>query len=335
LQQLLAGGRPQVVDGQTLDPHLHLLTVLRRLRRVPGLVEPDYRTGRARFRREMRALAGPVEPVGRVHDFTIDGPGGAIAVRHYVPEAPPTRPLLVYLHGGGFVIGDLDTHDQCCRIICREARIHVLAVDYRLAPEHPFPAAVDDATAALHWARAHAASLGADPARVALGGDSAGGNLTAVVSAAERDRGAPPFVQLLIYPVVDAATDLRPSAALFGEGYFLSNADRAAFSRHYLGARPPSAIDPRLAPLRARDFGGLPPSLVVTAGFDTLRDEGEEYAAALDAAGVDVRLRRFASLGHGFVNMTGITPSAREAMIQIGCELRALLDAAHRSSSAP
>ncbi|HEX8695429.1 MAG TPA: alpha/beta hydrolase [Longimicrobium sp.] len=327
LQARLSGEPPVVVDGQTLDPHVQLVRALRRRRNPWGLCEPTLDEARARYRREAVAFTGRKTPVGAVRDFEIPGGAGPLRVRHYAPPAGEgVAPLTVYLHGGGFTIGDLETHDAPCRILCRDGRVHVLSVEYRLAPEHPFPAALDDTRAALRWARAHAAELGADPARVAVGGDSAGGNLAAVVARLATREGAPPAAQLLIYPPTEDAGRERPSKALFGDGYFLSHADRAAFTHHYLGRTGVAGDDPRVSPLYADDLSGLPPALVVTAGFDLLRDEGEAYAAALRAAGTPARLVRFPGLGHGFVHMTGVTPAARQAMIRIARDWRDLLD---------
>jgi len=320
----LSGEPPVTADGQTLDPHVQLVRALRRKRNPHGLCEPTPEIGRARFRRESLLFGGPRTEVGSVGDLEIPGPGGPLRVRHYAPQFASPRPITVYLHGGGFVIGDLETHDAACRILCRDADVHVLSVDYRLAPEHPFPAALEDAHAALRWARANAAELGGDSARVALGGDSAGGNLTAVVS---RLTGADeaPFAQLLIYPATDSTT-VRPSAAMFGEGYFLSPADRAGFNHHYLHGTGVGVEDWRVSPLLAPDLSGLPPALVVSAGFDMLRDEGEAYAEALRAAGNTVRTMRVSAHGHGFLHMTGVSPAARRAMIDVAREWRALLD---------
>jgi acetyl esterase len=235
----------------------------------------------------------------------------------------------VYLHGGGFVIGDVDTHDEPCRLLCRHAGTHVLSVDYRLAPEHPFPAALDDARAALRWARAHAAALGADASRVAVGGDSAGANLATVAARLAAREGAPPDAQLLVYPPTDGPT-ARPSRALFGDGWFLDRADRDAFMAHYTAGAGVGEEDPRISPLRAADLGGLPPALVVTAGFDILRDEGEAYAAALAAAGTPVRAYGEDALPHGFIHMTGVAPAAHRAVVRLAFEWRALLDPAVR-----
>jgi acetyl esterase len=313
-QVKLSGQPPVVVEGQALDPHVQLLRALRGRRNPHGLCEPTVQAGRVRFRRETLVFAGSKTPVGAVRDISIDG---GLRVRHYAPVTDAPRPLTVYLHGGGFTIGDVDTHDEPCRILCAESRTHVLSVDYRLAPEHPFPAALDDTLAALRWARAHAAELGADAARVAIGGDSAGGNLAAVASLIARDEGAPVLAQLLVYPATDRQDPRRPSADQFGEGYFLSHADRAAFTRAYLDGTGVSPGDWRVAPLRAADLSRLPPALVVSAGFDMLRDEGEEYARALARAGSPVRLVRVPGHGHGFIHMTGVNPSSRAALVSI------------------
>jgi len=320
----LSGTAPVIVDGQQLDPQLQLLRSIRRRHRVPGLVEPTVAAGRARYRRETFAFAGPVTKVDVVRDLEIAGADGPLRARHYAPVDASAAPLTVYFHGGGFVIGDLDTHDEPCRILCLYAGVHVLSIEYRLAPEHPFPAALEDATAALAWAQANAATLGAHPAGVSIGGDSAGANLSAVVSCLT-SRGKAPRAQLLIYPPTDGITPRR-SYELFGEGFYLSEKDRSAFGRYYAGTAARDA-DARRSPLRASDLSNLPPALVITAGFDLLRDEGEAYAQALASAGTVTRLQKHPSLGHGFIHMTGVCPAARRAMVGIAREWRALLDA--------
>ena len=326
VQYFLSGQPPIVVDGQVLDPMIQLLCRLRRIEKTPGLVEPDYLTGRRRFRSELLALAGPKVKVGRVRDLTIDGAAGPLRARHYVPPVENgARPLLVYLHGGGFVIGDLDVFDEESRLLCAHAGQHVLSVAYRLAPEHPFPAALEDAQASLRWAREHASALGADPSRITIGGDSAGANLAAVVSRLEARAGTPPWAQLLIYPPTDSVIPRR-SEELFGEGYFLSTADRDEFGRLYVLGTTVAEDDPRVSPLFAPDLGGLPPALVVAAGFDMLRDEGEAYAEALRAARTPVRLLREPSLPHGFVNMIGFVPAAKAAVIRIASAWRELVE---------
>lgn len=325
--QLRLSGRPAViVDDQRLDPHVQLLLAIHLRRRPHGLCHPTPAEARVRFRRDLRASAGPKTRVRQVRDSHITGAGGPLKVRHYAPPETEARDLLVYLHGGGFVVGDLETHDEVCRLLCLHARTHVLSVDYRLAPEHPFPAGLDDALAALRWAQAHAVELGADAARVALGGDSAGGNLTAAAARLAALEGSPPVAQLLIYPATDG---LAPHASreMFGEGFFLSQEDCERFYRHYTEGTGVSETDPRLVPLRAPDHAGLPPALVVTAGFDVLRDEGEAYAAALQAAGTVAGVRRFPALGHGFINMTGVSPAARHATVEIAQAWRTLLAA--------
>ena len=218
--------------------------------------------------------AHPPIAMARVEGLRIPGQGGPLPARFYTPGGLPageTAPLLIFFHGGGWVIGDLDTHDDVCRFLAASAGVAVLAVDYRLSPEHPFPAPVEDAWASFAWAEANAADLGIDPARIAVGGDSAGGNLAAVVSLLARAGGGPaPAMQLLIYPPTDSAGDL-PSRRLFSEGFMLTKNDMDNFEGHYL---PPGtdATDPRVSILLAPDLTGLPPAYVVTAGFDPLRD---------------------------------------------------------------
>ncbi|HZB44602.1 MAG TPA: alpha/beta hydrolase fold domain-containing protein [Pyrinomonadaceae bacterium] len=287
LQVRLSGRPPVVIDEQTLDPQVQLLLAIMRWRDRGGLCPGSPAEARARFRREMRAVSEPKTSVGAVRDFEIPGEAGPLPVRHYAPHAgEDTRALLVYLHGGGFVIGDLDTHDEACRLLCRHAGTHVLSVDYRLAPEHPFPAAVEDTLAALE--------------------------------------GTPPAAQLLIYPTTDAQAHYA-SKELFDQGFFLSRADCDTFYRHYTGGTGFGHEDPRVSPLRAPlDQLRLPPALVVTAGFDVLRDEGEAYAAKLREAKTTVRARRFDALGHGFVNTTCVSPAARRATIDIARDWLAL-----------
>ena len=219
------------------------------------------------------------------------------------------------------MIGDLDTHDGACRFLAADSGRHVLSIDYRLAPEHPFPAAVEDASRPSPGLCEHAAELGADPARIAVGGDSAGGNLAAVTCHLARDSGGPrPAMQLLIYPATDA-DDVYPSRRLFAEGFLLTRADMDWFEEHYL-PDPASRDDPRVSVLSAENLSGLPPAYVVTAGFDPLRDEGEAYAERMREAGVQVALRRHAGLVHSFANLTAVSRSARAAMLEAAGALR-------------
>ncbi|MDT7769563.1 MAG: acetyl esterase, partial [Mycobacterium sp.] len=234
-------------------------------------------------------------------------------------------PLLVFYHGGGWTIGDLDTHDALCRLTCRDADVHVLSVDYRLAPEHPAPAAVDDAYAAFQWAHEHAGDLGAIPDKVAVGGDSAGGNLAAVVSLLARDdEGAKPMLQWLIYPRTDFTAKTR-SLSLFAEGFLLTKADIDWFEAQYLGGSGIEPTDPRVSPLLADTLSGLPPALIATAGFDPLRDEGNRYAAALRDAGTPVDLRSIGSLTHGFANLFPLGGGSAVATTELISALRAHL----------
>ena len=327
----LSGEPPIVVDGQTLDPQLQLIRSAAR-GPLPGLIEPTIAAGRLRYRRQTDVFRGPVTRVGAVNDLEIPTTSGPLRARHYEPATRSTS-LTLYFHGGGFVIGDLDTHDEPCRVLCRHAATHVLSVDYRRAPEHPFPAAVDDALASLEWAHAHALSLGADPARVAVAGDSAGGNLSAVVAATAPRRWRP-AAQLLIFPATDFAS-ARPSQQLFAAGFALTRHDMDAFRSAYLGAAVTALDDPRVSPLQAPSLAGLPPALVAIAGFDPLRDDGEAYANAMQRAGVSVQTLRFPSLGHGFIHLTGVAPAARRATRLIASEWRNVLDGAIRRAARP
>ena len=313
------------IDGQTLEPELQLTLSLLERRGAPPLESLPPAEAREVYRRQVAVSNGPPPPVGAVRDLTIDGAAGRLPARHYSPDEPGgPHPLVVFFHGGGFVLGDLDTHDAPCRLLCRHAGAHVLSVDYRLAPEHPFPAAVEDGRAALLWAFAHAAELGADPSRVAVAGDSAGGNIAAVVAwQATRDGGPAPVLQVLLYPATDMTQRSR-SHELFGGGFLLTRELMDWFAAQYVAGADPA--DPRLSVLRADDLGNVAPALVVTAGFDPLRDEGEAYVQALRAAGVaPVVLRRFPGLIHGFCNATGTSPVSREALIEVAGATRALL----------
>jgi acetyl esterase len=232
------------------------------------------------------------------------------------------RPLVVYFHGGGWTIGDLDTCDSVCRFLAAHVPATVLSVDYRLAPEHRFPAAVEDAFAAYRWAAVDNTRLGVDPARIAVAGDSAGGNLAAAASLLAREEGGPsPAMQVLIYPVTDAVGGQR-SRDEFAKGFLLTRADMDWFEQHYLPP-PIDRADPRVSLLRAADLAGLPPAYIATAGFDPLRDEGEAYAKRMEEAGVSVALRRHGGLIHGFANMTAISSTARAAMLELAGAVRA------------
>jgi acetyl esterase len=269
----------------------------------------------------LSSMRGEPPPIRSVVDRRVAGPAGEIPVRIYTPAGTAPLPLLVYFHGGGWVLGGIETHDGTCRELANDAGCVVVSVDYRLAPEHKFPAAAEDCYAAAQWAAAHAAELGADARRLAVGGDSAGGNLAAVVSQMARDRGAPAVVfQLLIYPATAAAFD-TPSYHDNAEGYLLTTADMRWFWGHYLNG-PADAANPYASPLRAPRLGGLPPALVITAEFDPLRDEGEQYAHRLEEAGVPARLTRYDGMIHGFFGMTHLMDKAKAAVLEASGNLK-------------
>jgi acetyl esterase len=322
--RVLAGGRAVTIDGNTLDPTLQLMLSGLRTFGVNGLVlGDDAVVSRTQMREMCLGFAGPQVHV-RVSDVWIPGPAGQIAARHYRPATAEPAPLLVFYHGGGWTIGDLDTHDALCRLTCRDADINVLSIDYRLAPEHPAPAAVDDAYAAFRWAHDHAGELGAIPGKVAVGGDSAGGNLAAVVSQLARDDGTMPVLQWLIYPRTDFTAHTR-SLSLFADGFLLTKHDIDWFETQYLGSSDIEPTDPRVSPLLADTLSGLPPALIATAGFDPLRDEGDRYAAALRAAGTAVDLRSMGSLTHGFASLFPLGGGSAVATTELVSALRAHL----------
>jgi len=321
----LLAGSPVRIDGQELHPEVQVALRFERL--VGGSEILPVERARERRRHDARVFSGPRIEVGRVLDVAIPGPAGDIAARLYAPEhAPAPGPLVVYYHGGGHVVGDLDTHDQVCRFLAREIPARTLSIDYRLGPEHPFPAAVDDALAAFRWAHAEAERLDADSGRIAVAGDSAGGNLAAAVARlATADGGPAPAFQALIYPVTDYSAR-SPSYELFGKGFFLTAEEMDWYRANYF-ARPEDLSDPSASPLLADDLSGLPAAFVVTSGFDPLRDEGEEYAERLRSAGVPTTLRREPDLVHGFVNAVGLGGRAREATAAIAVAIREGLEA--------
>ena len=270
----------------------------------------------------LQAVAGRPEEVGSVENLAIPHPERAIPVRVYTPAAQGPFPCLVYFHGGGWVVCDLDTHDVVCRAIARQAEAVVVAVDYRLAPENKFPSAVDDAYAAVVWVANNTVRLGVDPHRIAVGGDSAGGNLSAVMSLKCRDQGGPPLaLQVLVYPVTDLSSFDTPSYREFAEGYYLSRAEMEWFRGHYL-ARAEDAQSPDASPLLAGDLRGLPPALVITAECDPLRDEGEAYARRLTEAGVEVASTRYNGMIHPFFSLFGVLSAGRFAIQQVAAAVR-------------
>jgi acetyl esterase len=317
-------GRPPRLDGQQLAPDIHAFLQLAKLVGTTSLAAGrTVEQARVENRKEIPVLNPRPLPMARVEGVTIPGPRGEIPARLYVAlgSPQPPQPLLVYYHGGGWVIGDLETHDGICRFLAEHSDCRVLSVDYRLAPEHPFPEPVEDAVAAFSWAAENAGQLGADPDRIAIGGDSAGGNLATAVCIQARESRAPmPAVQLLLYPVTDAVGG-QASRDTFANGFILTRADMKWFEDHYI----PEGIDgkdPRASMMRADDLSNLPPAYVATAGFDPLRDEAETYVERMREAGVSVVLQRHASLIHGFANLTAICPSAHTAMLEVAGALR-------------
>lgn len=322
----LIAGRPRLQDGQELDLDAQLLARLDQL--LGGAENPARGTPdqvRALMRRGAQSVSGPELSLARVQNELVAGAAGKLRARRYLPDALATdAALVVYFHGGGWVLGDLDTHDAPCRALARATGATVISVDYRLAPEHPYPAPVDDAFAAFCDVVARAAEFGADPEKIIVAGDSAGGHLSASVAQRAVAAGVQvPAAQVLIYPVCDF-TETYPSELAFADGLLLTKADMDWFTAHFLENE-----DQRRAasPIHG-GLDGLPPAFVLTAGFDPLRDEGEAYAAAMQRAGVEVVLRRYASQTHGFVNTLGVGFAAHEAVGEIAGVLRAwgLLD---------
>ena len=310
-----------------LHPQARALMDLMAERGVPPTHTLSPAEARA-FYRERRTFTQPEPPqVAAVRELTASTPQGDIPLRLYRPlgsDATTVLPVLVYYHGGGWVIGDLDTHDTLCRELANAAGCAVVAVDYRMGPEHRFPAAVDDVLAATRWVREQAGALRLDPGRLAVGGDSAGGNLAAVVALAARDAGDLPIAfQLLIYP----ATDMRrghPSHTTNGDGYVLTRDTLAYFHDHYI-ADPAHDLDWRASPLLHTDLAGLPPALVITAGYDPLRDEGLDYARALTEAGNRATCVCFERQIHGFITMGRVLDEANTAVALCAAELRRVL----------
>jgi acetyl esterase len=294
-----------------VDPQIQMLLNLRV--ELPPLHTLSVAEARAQFAaRDFPGLRRP--DVGSVVNRDMQGPAGSLPLRIYTPTGEGPFPLMVFFHGSGFVVCSLDTHDGMCRNLCAGTGCVVVSVDYRLAPEAKFPAASDDCLAATRWAVANAAAVGADPGRVFVAGDSAGGNLAAVTALRIRDEGGPKLIgQLLIYPVTDYHDPGSRSMTENAEGYGLTRDGMIWFWNHYL-ADPSHAENPYASPLRAADLGLLPPALVVTAEYDPLRDEGESYAGRLRQFGVPTQMKRWAGMNHGFFFWPGVVDRATAAM---------------------
>lgn len=301
------------MPNERLDPRVRGLLDEIELTGGPALESLPIEEARRLAIESVLAYQGEIEPVASSKDIQIEGPRGSIRLRIYVPAAPAPRPALVYFHGGGWVLCDLDTHEVPCRAIANRAGATVVAVDYRLAPEHKFPAAVDDCLAASAWVLANAVALGLDRRRISAGGDSAGGNLAAVVSMQLR---GDIYKQVLVYPVTNLSSFDTPSYREFAEGHYLTRSEMEWFRDSYLNGSA-DALNPLASPLLAGSLQGLPPALVVTAECDVLRDEGEAYAHRLREAGVPVTLTRYAGMIHPFFSLSGAIPRGRDAMDQI------------------
>ena len=304
------------------DPQIQRLLDMMDQRRAPPTYGVSVETARDQL--EELFSMGESEPVGEVRNFEIPGPAGPLPVRVYTPEeGSEPLPVFVTFHGGGWVIGSLDTHDPVCRAVANAAECLVISVEYRLAPEHPFPAAVEDAYAATEWAVEYASDLGGDSSRIAVGGDSAGGNLSAAMTLMTRDRGGPELChQSLIYPAVNSPTLMEfDSYEENAEGYFLERESAEWFYERYI-QRETDVRNEYAAPLLARDLSGLPSATVITAGFDPLRDEGFAYADRLDETGVAVEHEHFEGMIHGFINLIDMVDRSREAIGVVADGLR-------------
>lgn len=316
----LAAGRALVRQGQTLATDHQLALRLMRLAREPALESLPIPQARQQMRRQT-SISGGDQPIGAVRALSVGERQG----RLYVPTGATSSPgpLLVFFHGGGFIYGDLDTHDPTCRFLAERSGVRVLSVDYRLAQEHPFPAAHDDCLASYRWVVEHAETLGADPARLAVGGDSAGGALAATTALAAAREGLPLAFQLLIYPMTDMRGD-TDSRRAFNRRLILTQGFMDLAQQSYLTTAD-DVTDPRVSVLLDDVPDGLAPAYVVTAGFDPLRDEGEAYARKLADAGVPIELRRFPEHLHGFIHVVGIGRAGRASMVEIAERVREAL----------
>jgi len=320
----IAGPPCRTEEGYEMDLQMQVLTRLIELLRVPPMHAGTVAHARATMDRSAPTLDYELRAGVSVRDTTVAGAAGRLRARVYTPasarRAAPA-PGLIYFHGGGWVVGSLDSHDRVCRVLADEAGVVLVAVDYRLAPEHPFPAAAEDAIAAARAIFADAGAFGIDPARVAVAGDSAGGNLSAVVAQALRDDARRPVFQALIYPGTDMTRSMR-SHAQFRDSFFLSKGASDWYLEQYMG-KSGAERDPRASPLFASDVSRLPPALVVTAGFDPLRDEGRAYADKMSAAGVRVEHVLVDGMPHGFLTLGGALTEAARVVRVVANRVRA------------
>jgi acetyl esterase len=311
----LAGGGVVHIGGRTLDPRFQFLAA--QGAKGPAMSAFPADVARAGIAQSLLPVQGTVEAGVRIETLSVPGAEGDVPARSYHPkDQDPDAPLMVYAHFGGGVIGDLDTCEVFCTILAKIARCAVLSVEYRLAPEHRFPAGLDDVLAAYRWARENTARFGAPNGAVAIGGDSMGGNFSAIIAQEMKRAGEPqPVVQLMIYPAMDVASD-SPSMTTYGACYPLSRATMEWFMGHYMGPED-SPTNPRLSPGREDDLTGLAPAVIATAGFDPLVDQGEDYARRLRLAGVPTVYRCYDHLAHGFTAFTGAVPAADAACREI------------------
>lgn len=328
----IAGGERLTIGGRTIDPMLQVLWVM--AQKEAPLTQMSPEEARQTTREAFSVLEAAPRPMESIENRTIPGPGGEIPVRIYRPEGAQEKPpLLIYFHQGGCVIGDLDTCQTFCTVLADEAKCVVMSVDYRLAPEHRFPAATEDGLAVYRWAREHGAEIGVDSERIAMGGDSAGGLITAVITHEMKRRAEPqPELQLLIYPWLCCRGD-SPSHELFAESFPLGRELMEWFIGHYL-TDPCEMSDPRVSPLDEKDFSGLPPAIVATAGFDPLVDEGEAYARKLREAGVRVDYKCYDNLTHSFTAFSGASAACRAAIEEIAGKVKEALAAYPGASEA-
>ncbi len=303
-----------------LDPQMQAVRDQRERDHVPPLYAMSLTDARAADLASIRESGGEAEPVYEVTDLMISGPGGDLPLRLYRPSGERPLPALLYFFGGGWVLGTIDTADGVSRSLANSSGALVAVVGYRLAPEHPFPAAIDDCYAAVRWVAEHAAQVGADPARLAVGGDSAGGNLAAAVALRARAGGPPLAGQLLVYPNTDQLADDQSMRA--ADDPFLFNRRSVAWYRQHYLADPADAANPLASPLRSESLAGLPPALVITAEYDPLRDQGEAYARRLADDGVQVELSRYPGMAHGFFTMAGAVDASRSAIAEAASRLR-------------
>ncbi|HUO05002.1 MAG TPA: alpha/beta hydrolase [Candidatus Binataceae bacterium] len=304
-----------------LDPQMKLIVDVLNSAGPMFLRAETPEQARDKMRALLEANQPPLPDIEGVEDRHIPGPAGQVPIRIYTPSGRTAPGVMVFFHGGGWVLGDLSSHDALCRKLANGAGCVVVSVDYRLAPEHKFPAAAEDSFAAVKWTAENAAELGAEPGRIAVGGDSAGGNLAAATALMARDRGGPAIrFQLLIYPAVDASLETHSQKEFSADGLILSRADMQWFWGHYLSSTA-DRVNPYASPLRAKSLSGLPPALIITASHDPLRDEGEAYAKRLIEAGVRAACTRYDGVTHGFVSFADGLELGQKAIAQASLAL--------------